>query len=673
MIYFAIAGLVILYLEVFGQVMLHLFGKKMLFGFSTGTITWLAAGYLSSCLLTALNCSFRLICIIYAVLFVSSIILIIRCAKEIKWKFSPFHWALLVGSVLFLTWFSAHTSLGDMDGFDTTFYANLVCGNIGLSRMNTISPYFGTETEPLQYMYTFQSYYYLASVLVYFSSFLCRLLEITYYYMPAYFWVFQILYFMMVNALLIMSVHNVKKHRIPVAILIFGITQLYFQKLYFNNVFGFYGNTFRTMLFGYGFLFLHQHLHNADAADKYLFGMTLLAACAVSSSSVFIMIALLLAVFFVALEDHPQLFKEYAVILFLPLINFIAVFTESLLYSLIGGLLFSMILWFGNHFFYRLFIQRRNRKVLLTILAILMACLSLHITRNPFDFSAFFVNGAELYDMSINYFNYYYMSRAKHLYAILCIMLAVGSILFAHHERIVMIPTIVFIIFLNPFCCPVLLKFNSVYSRMYDLIWNPFTLVIYTSFIFRKAKRSFLPMGISAAVTILFCLIQNIAKPIYYHPHFLPEEHYNWIYRMSDQEFDIIQQMSQLMAYDTETDERIITENKLTLPMLNRGIYYLARQNRISQDWSDAEKQLYWLFYPDRYTSNDDIQEPDYDHACDYLAEAKIDYLVVDKTVLYFNSEFKGGTWVEANYFINECGTYPAYENERYALYRFAY
>ena len=589
------------------------------------------------------------------------------------WKPPLLHWVLLLVSVVCLTWFSTRTSLGNLDGFDTTFYANMVCGNIGLDHMNTISPYFGTAGEPLQKMYTFQSYYYLASVLVYVCGSCCSLLHITFDYMPAFFWIFQILYFMMVNSLHIMAVNDMNHHKVPAAVLLFAMTQLYFQKVYFNNVFGFFGNTYRTMLFGYAFWFLYRHFRSSMDADKYLFALSLLAACAVSSSAVFTAMALLVSVFFVAIEDHPDIFREYALLILFPLIDLVAVFRESLVQGIICGVVFSLFLWFAGRLLYRLFIQRRYRYILLAVLVMIMAGLSFAVTRNPFDFSAFFVNGAELYDMSINYFNYYSISRAKTLYSILCLVLAGGALLSDGKDRMIMVPALVFIIFLNPFCCSILLKFNSVYSRMYDLLWNPFTLVLYTGCIFRRAGKSFLPEVFSAVVFIAFCILQNPLKPIYYHPYFVPEEHYNWVYRMSDEQLDIIRQMQDLMSYDETTDERIITANKLTQPMLNRGEYYLVRHNFMADDWTEAEKQLYWLFYPDRYTNNEKLQDPDYAGACSYLAEAKIDYLVVDKTVLYYNPEFKGGTWVEANYFVNECGTYPAYENERYALYRYSH
>ena len=104
--------------------------------------------------------------------------------------------------------------------------------------------------------------------------------------------------------------------------------------------------------------------------------------------------------------------------------------------------------------------------------------------------------------------------------------------------------------------------------------------------------------------------------------------------------------------------------------MLNRGSYYFGRKNEIGP-WSAAEKELYLIFYPNRYWVDDKLPPADYANACSYLKEAQIDYVVVNRNDLFYDTVFKGGTWLGGNYFVSNCGTYPFYENSTFSLYQY--
>ena len=104
MVYFIAAALFIAYLEIFGRAVLSILHKDhLLFSFGIGWITWLSTAYVLTSLLTAANCSFRLILIICSCLFAGSLFLIFRERKEIMWKPPLLHWVLLLVSVVCLT------------------------------------------------------------------------------------------------------------------------------------------------------------------------------------------------------------------------------------------------------------------------------------------------------------------------------------------------------------------------------------------------------------------------------------------------------------------------------------------------------------------------------------------------------------------------------------------
>ncbi|MBR0213719.1 MAG: hypothetical protein IJL95_03230, partial [Solobacterium sp.] len=66
MVYFVIPVILTVYFEIFGQAVLYRLKKNpVLFSFPAGFIVWMAFAYLSTGILTAANCLFRTILIIY--------------------------------------------------------------------------------------------------------------------------------------------------------------------------------------------------------------------------------------------------------------------------------------------------------------------------------------------------------------------------------------------------------------------------------------------------------------------------------------------------------------------------------------------------------------------------------------------------------------------------------
>ena len=76
------------------------------------------------------------------------------------------------------------------------------------------------------------------------------------------------------------------------------------------------------------------------------------------------------------------------------------------------------------------------------------------------------------------------------------------------------------------------------------------------------------------------------------------------------------------------------------------------------------------MFYPSMYYGDESQPEnADYDNMCLYIKKSNIDYIVQDKNKDYYDKN--RDVWYSMVYKINECGVYPFYENDDYALYYF--
>ena len=154
MIYFILAFILLIYFELLGQAILNYLKKDLyIFSFGIGIIAWLAIAYISTSILTALDCSFYLILFIYSIIFIISLYLIIKKIKYLK--IDIINWLILIIVSTIILYYSFNTSLGDLNGFDSTHYINMVTSNIGLDKLNSKSVVDGTFTKNISYQYTF--------------------------------------------------------------------------------------------------------------------------------------------------------------------------------------------------------------------------------------------------------------------------------------------------------------------------------------------------------------------------------------------------------------------------------------------------------------------------------------------------------------------------------------
>ncbi len=670
MIYFLTGLLLAVYFELLGQSFLSLAGKERKgFSFGTGFILMLAVAYLSTSLLTAMNCSFYLILVIYTILFLLSGVLILRQRKSLAISFSWPELALLLAVIAVLMYYSLNTGFGDLDGFDSTFYLNMVTNNIGLSKLNSRSVYYGDNAFSIQLQYTFQSYYYLASVLIFYVEKFCSLLHISFYRTPCFVWPNQILFFALLASLISKAIRRSREKNYALIALGLILTVFYFGRFYFNSVFGFYGNSLRTLLFGYACCHMLDYQISKDRKDKLLFYLTIPAICACSSSGVFACFFLFFALYFLWIGREKDLLKEYAAVLLFPAVNLIAVLRNSVLLGFAAGVVFAGVLWVINELMKKIGKDKRNRLVMLAVCALTMLVMSYMTDGKIFHYEAFALNNSQQYDMTINYF--YYPGEAvpgikAYKFTILAILAV--SILFVRNDM-TNVDLVLIAVFFNPFCCAFLNKINPVFYRSYDIIINPFTIVFFINCCGNLISIKYAKELIAILLSLYLLYLGGITKPIYYHKSFAVKDDYNQVYRMRQDEFDALAALSAEISYHQDIVPKIITPNKLTQSMLRTGEFLYGRENKRNENWTEAENELFNIFYPVEFYGDPKQPAADYDHMCEYLQEADIRYIVQDKEVVYYDSE--KDVWYSLTYLIDRCGTYPFYDSDRYSVYRF--
>ena len=679
MVWYVLVSALSLYcFEIIGRYILYVLNIKTIkCCFGIGIIVFLAYAYITTSLITAMNGPFYLLCVIYTLFFIVSLCLIIKNRKNISFKINLVNLILLITFETILLFYAYNTSLGDLNGFDTTFYLNFVTSNIKTDHLNLAYYSNARELTKIGYTYTFQSFYYIASFICYIFAPIISIFHRT-YYQTVYIWVFQIIFNGLFFSLIINSLDLLKTKDNKIISLLIIIFFIFVYGRQFNyNVFGFYGNAYRIITTGYSTLILYLLFEsNKDDGLMKLFLFSLLGSAAVSSSSLFIDIFIMYAAYFILCQKYNDILKYYSFVLLFIITNLLAVSLDlNVLLSLIISAVISIVLFiFGNSI--NKFLS--NRKVLITIIIlsfVLMFVSSYIATGNIFDYDSFFVNYSEWADSTINYFH---LSSSRYLlYLKLFILLLLGSSFFSvKKEAFVKFMLILFICIFNPFCSGIIYKVLIVYFRAFDIIVNPFTIILYINYLLVYFNNNIL-LKTTLCLIIIFVSLQNKPlKPLYYHKSFKPDYdysgneivNYNNEFKMSQVELDVIDVIyNDTFYYGVETPY-IITPNLLTQSFIPNGKFLFNRKEYTNNLYTTAaEKQLFDIFSKNDYDDYEEKTIFDYNKIKKYLKDAGIDYLVVNKRKQYYDD--RNDTYSCLFYRILE-DYYAMFDSDEYMVFR---
>lgn len=640
-IYFIL--LILLYYELLGQAV----SKYLKIDFNSlylpiGFVTIQAFSYFFTSIFSFLNVNTIFYYSTQALLLLISIVFVIRKKEYNKYQFKLKKLLFITLSTIFLLYYTYNTTLGDLNGFDTTYYLNLMSQNIGLKEMNSINPIWGFYKQgSIEDLYSFQSYFYNASFLMFIFQKISNILKISFYPAIQFMWLFQTLFFVLLSNIICETVETLKetKNKTPLYLVSFSILILFFGRYQYNSVYGFFGNTLRTIIQAYACLNVYYYFKTGNSNYKYSIYLFILSGCSVSSTGAFISVLFLFALFFVLSNSNTTILKEYAIVLLPILTNLIQyILKQNILISICISILVCSLLFIFNKTLVS-FINK-YKKLLFIFIFVSLFLMSYQITHNVFDLSGFFSRTGITYDMVLYFFNFSLKKgfNATNVYIIYCDLIVLFNLLFKRKDKLMTIAWILIICFFNPFCCNFLSKVNTVYYRAYEIILNPFTIIYMTNNIFEMIDNKAINYSISIIVLLVIAYTANLSKPMYYHESYIPSKDYNGFYRMNNDEIDVI---NELKVYCLDKDNpRIITPNLLTQSMLQKGTYIYGRSLQVNPDWTDAEKELYAIFYPAIYYGDpDQPANPDYDNYESYLKEADIDYVVVDKSLMYYYRE----------------------------------
>lgn len=657
MVYFIFSFILLIYFELVGRLFFLRVKKKVSdFSFLIGFVLVMAILYVISWPITAFNGNFYHLVFLYGALFVISLFAIFKNIKNIDFRFNYKLWLVFFVLLAAEAYISYHRTLGDPHGFDTLYYLNTVSFNIGNTELNSLHPHFGTypNTDVQWITYVFQSYYYFVEVFIWVVSNVLKIIGVRFETEPAFVWIFQILgsMFFIGTSLTCVKEVNCKNKILNVAFIL--ITILFLGNLYYNNVYAFIGNNYRMSVHALATIYLFRYFKNKDKYNLFMCFMLMEGMCAFSSTGTFALIFLLFGLFYALCNEENNLLKYYVVACYVPTLNILVTKLGQKWYIPFVLLVMFGAIWILNDKIIQLFKNKKIKIGSLVVCFVVLYVLSYKVTGKLIDFNAFLNNYSEIADMSFDYFMF---TDLRHwLFNILVLGTMFFYLLKNREDKFPIVCWVLILVLYNPLTCTFLNKVNWVYYRTYDIIINNFTIMLFIKYLLNSLNKKYIQNCLIAVVLVISIVLSYIQIPMYYHESFVPDDDYNYIYKIENSELELIDNVRKMISDFGIENPRIINQT-FYMPSYIKGEYLFGKEKRYNySNYDDVSYALYLIFFPhddayDNFWPSDAV--PDYVNLSEYLKNCDYDILIVNSNSFFYDED---DNYIQLSSYVEECG-----------------
>lgn len=607
-----------------------------------------------------------------------SFLIIISLFKGSKIKNkSGFLFFLLVFTVTMLI-ITARFSLAE-ESFDTVHYLQLIQETLYSPKFTSFDADSGLAKIFIDPIDDFQSYYYFMS---YISTILENIViklssDIIPIITGSFIWIFSILYFAFEFSVVysIIDYFKVKSILIKAGLGIF--TLLFIGNFYYNNVFAFYGNSYRS-IFSALLMFLFYKIYNEDSLNiKNSILLMVVSSSLISVSASGYFIGFFIIYGFIYLMSKKE-FNRYTLlnlmIILFPTFLFVMFYFSSYLriISIIVILMFAfvMLLYYWNNLKIINSIRMIMRFMMKYVVPSVILIYSIYLYSIGYKEIDIFFKNYSAGDMVWDYFDFVNPRNivVNLLYWVSCIYYLTSSKNdFRHYVFIV------FITFVNPISVAFLFKFMTytIFYRAYESIFNMFFIILILvnlleSKILERIKNKVAIGFIVISIGLSMYQITN-----YYHFFFIPEKDFSVFNRIREPEVEVFNVLKTKIILEDYERAKVISQIhsvKGFVPRIETPITY--NQLRLIDRFNNSQNELSPLhnifIYRDYMSQAIFNTPPDYKNTCQYLIDYKADFVIVAKNQSYIED----GEYKFLYHRVRECAI-QVFENEEYYIYQF--
>ena len=463
-----------------------------------------------------------------------------------------------------------------------------------------------------------------------------------------------------------------------------------FYTNYFNTTLAFFGNTIRTVVTGAMVLLAYLILRNPKSIRLFpALTIVYYAGLNVSSSSLFLIAFVTTGLFFSMALAKETNWKRWAGFIgtLLPLVHMAVLIVFNDRFSYAVGLAIALaviVILIGVAWLLRNSYPAVDRVFLMVLPAALVGLIVVSFLKRNSDYGyAYFFRSSSQDDMTVN--------MTSHVSAIELIrnlvFYTVVVMLFANfniQKKFKLFLLIIAILFINPLTQPAVANFLTagVYSRVFDILVNPFTLCFLmfnlNQVLSAKPAANWAVLAVLCAFMVKLgydTLTTSYSKSLAVGT----DEKWNWEAKVRDDSYELYEYIDRALSSDhfdireREYDDRPrILSQDAGLKGYVAGIeiafttedYRTALAGNANDTYSE---RMISLMYPDRRYTEDDMGDVgDYSKLDELLLESEADYVVINNTLALWDER----GWYENPYedLVRRGMCTVIYENESWAV-----
>lgn len=606
---------------------------------------------------------------IILILLLSPLVILYKNIYKLK-EISYFEFLIFLILLISLVYITYNRALGE-ENFDTLHYLSMIIetakSNFLTERtadgliLNSFNP-----TDSLQGFYYFLAslYYFIQKIKLNIQLDIISLTNVN------VIWITSVILFTSSISIVLSSIDLLKVKNRIIQIVIILFTLLYFGTFYYNTIFAFYGNSFRTVYAGLLSLIIYKFIYdNEISLNKSILLMLIsFSLMGFSSTGYFISFVSLYALTIFIIKNNSTNYEiDNIFIYFIPTLLFV---TMILYTQIIGKIALALpVLYFFLYIISKIYpniINKIFKIIIFIVIPSIITVVSFYLLLNNKINISFFVDGS-FGDMAWGYFRF---DEKIHIITNSILWLSLLIYLLSKN-KFKYIFIIIFLLFLNPINYAFLVEFlmNHVFYRTFDAIFNLFTLtlIISTSLSIIDFKNF-----INIAILLLVIYLANYSIQNNYHYYFNAEEDFDNYNRLRMDEANIYKVLNTKINIEKYDQAKIISSTP-TVKGFVSNIYSIITVNEYRQlerytgNTNPAPSELWNIFVKRSYYGEPIFNtEPDYDHVCQYLIEERVDFVILDNSQFYE----KDGVYVPLYFEVRGCATF-IYENDSYMLYQF--
>ncbi len=594
---------------------------------------------------------FRLIMIITSIVLLYAVYCFFREWKAVFKEL--FQWKtlwVLAGTAAFLVIF--YLCFIDLEYSDSPMYLNYIAENIGIDHLNLFNLYTGVKGQEWDVLYLYQGYYHFVSAYIAFLN------------LPARFgivggvetlkgtvWGMGLLY-SLVSGALIVNVLEILPVQSKWMKRVFAVFALFYLNLYYwRVVFGFYGNTYRSLFI----MFLMFLIYEREAGvfsrktSTILLMVISFAGLACSSSYLFVSFAVLsiYAAYGFLSAKEGSLYDMSIIVLPLAVYASVMISRTSKAGYAIGLFFLLYYLFCRTEPIQKLlssiegFLIRFAKPLFIFVIpGFCMAfALYIHLAKPDYLYGySYYFNNHQNYDMVKDYFFVYstWYDNMINVLRWLGLILFCKRAVTSEDKYLRTASLLALLVFMNPLCTPTVAWFiaSNVFYRTWEILFNPFTELLFFSAIIPELKEQKWAEITLSAVLIFVMLVSNTLalrgdKDAAYGFYIAgADENYRKVEKMDRYGLEAVLELKNALEADPITDRQpvVISQAEGTRVYLPNVVQLVTARDAYYVD-TRVNEALYQIAKRHHPWETEDT--PEYEQTCGLLNQYNVDYVLV--------------------------------------------